>query len=62
MHAASGRLGSKTFKAHTGSGTMRLRIPAAALKGRREVVIRVQARVRFLGETVRCSISVRVGA
>jgi glucose/arabinose dehydrogenase len=62
MHAATGRLGGKTFKAHTGSGTMRLRIPAAALKGRREVVIRVQARVRFLGETVRRSISVRVGA
>ncbi|MDP9258468.1 MAG: PQQ-dependent sugar dehydrogenase [Actinomycetota bacterium] len=62
MRPASGRLYRKTFKAHTGSGTMRLRIPAATLTGRREVVIRVEARVRFGGQTVRRSIGVRVGA
>ena len=31
--AAHGRLARKTFKAHTGSGTVRLRIPRARLAG-----------------------------
>ena len=62
LHPASGRLARKTFKAHTGSGTVRLRIPAARLKGMRALIIRVQARVQASGTTVQSSLLVRVGA
>ncbi len=36
----------KTFKAHIGSGTVRLRIPQARMAGMRTLVVRVQAAVR----------------
>ena len=52
----------KTFKAHTGSGTVRLRIPRARLAGMRAVVIRVQANVRAGGKSLQRSILVRVSA
>ena len=56
-----GRLARKTFAAHTGNGTLRLRIPLARLKGMRTVVIRVQARAQANGATVKSSVLVRVG-
>jgi glucose/arabinose dehydrogenase len=67
LHAARlrnsrGRLAKKTFQAHTGAGTVRLRIPAARLKGMRAVVIRVQARAQANGASVLGSVLVRVSA
>jgi glucose/arabinose dehydrogenase len=61
MRAAHGRLARKTFKARSGSGTLRLRIPPARLEGMRAVVIRVQARVQVNGKAVTRSLLVRVG-
>jgi glucose/arabinose dehydrogenase len=58
---AHGALSSRTFRAHTGTGTVTLPIPRARLAGMRTVVIRVQARVRAAGGTVRRSLLVRVG-
>jgi glucose/arabinose dehydrogenase len=62
LQAARGRLAQKTFKAHTGSGTVRLRIPRARLANMRTVVIRVHARVRAGGQSVQRSLLVRVSA
>ena len=62
LQTSHGRLARTTFKARSGSGTLRLRIPAARLKGMRAVVIRVQARVQANGKTVQRSLMVRVGA
>jgi glucose/arabinose dehydrogenase len=60
LHDAHGRLVRKTFKAHTGSGTVRLQIPRARLAGMRTLVIRVQATVRAGGKSVQRSVLVRV--
>ena len=62
LRSAHGRLARKTFKAHTGSGTVRLRIPQARLAGMRTVVVRVQANVRAGGKSVQRSLLVRVTA
>jgi hypothetical protein len=62
LQAARGRLAQKTFKAHTGSGTLRLRIPRARLAGMRTVVIRVHALVQAGGQSVQCSLLVCVSA
>jgi glucose/arabinose dehydrogenase len=62
LRSAHGRLVRKTFKAHTGSGTVRLRIPRARLAGMRAVVVRVQANVRAGGKSVQRSVLVRVSA
>jgi glucose/arabinose dehydrogenase len=62
LHGAGGLLARKTFKAHTGTGTVRLAIPRGRLAGMREVVIRVQARVRAGTKSVQRSLTVRVGA
>jgi glucose/arabinose dehydrogenase len=62
LQVSPGRLARRTFKARSGSGTMRLPIPAARLKGMRTVVIRVEARVQASGKTARRSLTVRVGA
>jgi PKD domain-containing protein len=60
LHAAHGRLARKTFRAHVGSGTVRLRLPRARLAKMGMLVIRVQARVRAGGITLRRSVLVRV--
>ena len=62
LRSAHGRLARKTFKAHTGSGTVRLRIPRARLAGMRTVVVRVQANVRAGGKSVQRSLLVRITA
>jgi Glucose / Sorbosone dehydrogenase/PKD domain len=62
LRPARGILVRKAFKAHTGSGSLRLRIPRARLAGMRTVVIRVQARVTANGKSVQRSLMVRVGA
>jgi glucose/arabinose dehydrogenase len=59
---ARGTLASKTFRAHTGTGTVRLAIPLSRLAGMQAVVIRVQAHVRAPGGVIRRSLLVRVGA
>ena len=61
LRTSRGRLARKTFQAHAGNGTLRLRIPLARLKGMRTVVIRVQARAQANGATVKSSVLVRVG-
>jgi glucose/arabinose dehydrogenase len=61
LRAAHGRLARTTFKAHTGSGAVRLRIPAGRLEGMRTVIIRVQARIQAGGRSLQRSVSVRVG-
>jgi hypothetical protein len=58
---ASGALSSKTFRAHTGTGTLRLKLPRIRLAGMQSVVIRVQMHVRAIGGTIRRSLLVRVG-
>jgi hypothetical protein len=60
LQTAHGRLARKTFKAHTGSGAVRLRIPVARLAGMRTLVIRVQATVRAGGKSVQRTLLVRV--
>jgi hypothetical protein len=60
LQTAHGRLARKTFKAHTGSGAVRLRIPVASLAGMRTLVIRVQATVRAGGKSVQRTLLVRV--
>jgi glucose/arabinose dehydrogenase len=62
LRASRGRLVRRSFAAHTGDGTVRLRIPLARLEGMRAVIIRVQARAQADGATVRSSVMVRVGA
>ena len=62
LHVATGLLARQTFTAHMGTGTVRLRIPRVRLAGMREVVIRVQARVRADGKSVQRSLIVRIGA
>ena len=58
---ASGALSARTFRAHTGTGIVRLKIPRAPLAGMQAVVIRVQMHVRAPGGDVRGSLLVRVG-
>jgi hypothetical protein len=60
LRAAHGRIATKTFKAHVGSGTVRLRVPHARMAGMRTLVIRVQARVRAGGKSVQRAVLVRV--
>ncbi|HET6172653.1 MAG TPA: PQQ-dependent sugar dehydrogenase [Gaiellales bacterium] len=60
MHAARGRLARRTFRAHTGTGTVRLRLPPKRLAGMQEIVVRVQAHVRAGGKSLRRSVIVRV--
>ncbi len=55
------RLATTTFKAHTGTGAVRLRIPARRLAHMRMAVIRVQARMQAGGKSLRRSVLVRVG-
>ncbi|MDX6563117.1 MAG: hypothetical protein QOD65_2931 [Gaiellales bacterium] len=62
LQESRGPLARKTFQAHTGNGSVRLRIPLARLKGMRKVVIRVQARAEANGMSVKSSVLVRVGA
>jgi len=62
LRTAHGRLARTTFKAHTGTGTVRLRIPVARLRGMRTVIIRVQARVQAGGKSLQRSVTARVGA
>jgi hypothetical protein len=62
LHAARGRLVRKTFMAHTGTGTMRLRIPVGRLEGMRTVIIRVQARIQAGGTSLQRSAAVRLGS
>jgi PKD domain-containing protein len=62
LQTRRGRLVQKTFKAHTGRGTVRLRIPRARLAGIRTAVIRVHALVRADGKSVQRSLLVRVSA
>ena len=59
---ANVKLASKTFKAHTGDGVVRLAIPRARLVGMRMLVIRLQATVRAPGGTVVRTLLVRAGA
>ena len=59
---ASGTLSAKTFRAHTGTGTVRLAIPRSRIAGMQAVVIRVRAYVRAPGGTIRRSLLVRIGA
>jgi hypothetical protein len=66
MHAkhflrARAALSSKTFRAHTGTGSVHMTIPRARLAGMQSVVIRVQVHVRAPGGDVRRSLLVRVG-
>jgi glucose/arabinose dehydrogenase len=61
LHPAHGALAAKTFRAHNGSGTVRLRIRPARFAGMRMVVIRVRARVQAGGKTAVRSVLVRVG-
>jgi glucose/arabinose dehydrogenase len=60
LQAARGRLAQMRFKSHTGSGTVRLRIPRARLAGMRTLVIRVHALVQAGGKSVQRSLFVRV--
>jgi glucose/arabinose dehydrogenase len=66
MHAkifrrAGGARSAKTFRAQTGTGIVRLKIPRAPLAGMQAVVIRVHMDVRAPGGDVRGSLLVRVG-
>jgi len=58
---ASGALTSTTFRAHTGTGTLRLKLPRARLADLQAVVMRVQAHVRAPGGSIRRSLLARVG-
>ena len=58
---ASGALAATTFRAHTGTGTLRMKLPRTRLAGVQAVVIRVQAHVRAPGGWIRRSLLVRVG-
>ena len=60
LHAAHGRLARKAFKAHVGSGTVRLRVRPARMAGMKVLVVRVQARVRAGGKSVQRAVLVRV--
>ena len=58
---ASGALAATTFRAHTGTGTLRLKLPRARLADMQAVVIGVRAHVRATGGSIRRSQLVRVG-
>jgi glucose/arabinose dehydrogenase len=60
LHTAHGQLARKTFTAHTGSGSVRLRIAGARLAGMRTLIVRVQANVRAGGQSVQRSLLVRI--
>jgi hypothetical protein len=60
LRAAHGRLARKAFRAHVGSGTVRLRLPRGRLAGAGMLVIRVQARVRAGGASLQRAVLVRV--
>ena len=60
LQAAHGRLVRRTFKAHTGSGSLRLHIAGAKLAGMRTLVVRLQAGVRAGGKSVQRSLLVRI--
>jgi hypothetical protein len=62
LQPGRGRLAQKTFVAHTGSGTVRLRIPRARLAGMGTLLIRVVALVGADGKWVQRSLVVRVSA
>ena len=60
LQTAHGRLARKTFKAHTGSGSLRLRLPDTRLAGMRILIVRVQATVRAGGKSLQRSLLVRI--
>jgi hypothetical protein len=60
LWSAHGRLARTTFKAHTGSGSVRLRIAGARLTGMRALVVRVRANVSAGGKSVQRSLVVRI--
>jgi glucose/arabinose dehydrogenase len=61
LRPAHGKLVRTTFKAHNGTGAVRLHVPARRLENLRTVIIRVQGRVQAGGKSLQRSVSVRIG-